>query len=289
MLTIGIIDYLNVEPMYYRLQERLAGQPVAFRRGVPSELNRALARGEIDLAPISAIAAAEMADEVAILPNLSIATNGAVKTVLLFSWMADPRELDDVRIALSNESATSVELVKIMARHFWKVQPRYSVESQDLENMLRRASAALLIGDGALVESAHRRAIPGRGQPHAFDLGDEWLKWTGLPFVFALWAARRQALPLLDEFGVVPALYESKSEGLAHIPQIARAYAPRLGLPLGVLTKYLYDLRYDLTERDRAGLLTYFRLALPNFEPDLLQGWLPDGGLRSIFVDIEPF
>ncbi|NOZ73172.1 MAG: menaquinone biosynthesis protein, partial [Chloroflexi bacterium] len=285
MLTIGIIDYLNVEPMYYRLQERLAGQPVAFRRGVPSELNRALARGEIDLAPISAIAAAEMADEVAILPDLSIATNGAVKTVLLFSWMADPRELDDVRIALSNESATSVELVKILARHFWKVQPRYSVESQDLENMLRRASAALLIGDGALVESAHRRAIPGRGQPHAFDLGDEWLKWTGLPFVFALWAARRQALPLIDKLDIVPALYESKAEGLAHIPQIARAYAPRLGLPLGVLTKYLYDLRYDLTERDRAGLLTYFRLALPNFKPDLLQCWLPDRGLRSIFVD----
>ncbi|NOZ48779.1 MAG: menaquinone biosynthesis protein [Chloroflexi bacterium] len=288
MLTIGIIDYLNVEPMYYRLQERLAGRPIAFRRGVPSELNRALAAGEIDLAPISAIAAAEMADQVAILPNLSIATLGAVKTVLLFSWMADPRELDDVRIALSDESATSVELVKILAQHFWQVSPRYSVESQDLGQMLRRASAALLIGDGALVESAHRRDIPGRGQPHTFDLGDEWLKWTGLPFVFALWAARRSALPLIDEQGVVSALYESKAEGLAHIPQIARAYAPRLGLPLGVLTKYLHDLRYDLTPRDRAGLLTYLRLAIPGFQPESVQCWLPSAGLRPTFAGIEP-
>lgn len=287
-LTLGIIDYLNVEPLYYRLQERLAGRGVEFRRGVPTELNRALAAGEIDLAPISAIAAAQMADRVAILPDLSIATLGAVKTVLLFSWMADPRELDDCRIALSNESATSVELVRILAERFWRVQPRYGAEAQDLAQMLRRSSAALLIGDGALVESAHRREIPGRGQPYVFDLGDEWLKWTGLPFVFALWAARREALPLIRQRGVVEALYESKAEGLAHIPEIARAYAPRLGLPTGVLTKYLHDLRYDLTPADRAGLLTYFSLALPDLQPDHLQTWLPDAGLRPLFDGVEP-
>jgi chorismate dehydratase len=287
-LTLGIIDYLNVEPLYYRLQERLAGRGVEFRRGVPTELNRALAAGEIDLAPISAIAAAQIDDRVAILPDLSIATLGAVKTVLLFSWMADPRELDDCRIALSNESATSAELVRILAEHFWRVRPRYGAEAQDLAQMLRRASAALLIGDGALVESAHRREIPGRGQPFVFDLGDEWLKWTGLPFVFALWAARREALPLIHRQGVVEALYASKTEGLAHIPEIARAYAPRLGLPAGVLTKYLHDLRYDLTPADRAGLLTYFSLVLPDFRPDRLQTWLPDAGLRPLFDGIEP-
>ncbi|RME83677.1 MAG: hypothetical protein D6775_07470 [Caldilineae bacterium] len=287
-LTIGIIDYLNVEPLYYRLQERLAGKPVAFRRGVPTELNRALVAGEVDLAPISAIVAAEMADHVAVLPDLSIATMGAVKTVLLFSWMADPRELDDVRIALSEESATSVALVKILARHFWHVRPRYVVEPQDLTQMLRRSAAALLIGDDALVESAHRREIPGRGQPYAFDLGDEWLKWTGLPFVFALWAARREVLPLIADLDIVPALYESKAEGLAHIPEIARAYAPRLGLPVGVLTKYLHDLRYDLRPRDRAGLLTFLQLALPLFEPDALLCWHPQDGLQALFAGIEP-
>jgi len=287
-LTIGIIDYLNVEPQYYRLQERLEGRGVQFRRGVPTELNRALAEGEIDLAPISAFAAAEMADQVAILPDLSIATIGAVKTVLLFSWMADPRELDDVRIALSDESATSVELVKLLAEHFWRVKPRYTTEPQDIAQMLRRSSAALLIGDDALVESAHRREIPGRGQPYVFDLGDEWLKWTGLPFVFALWVARREALPAIAAAGVVPALYESKKDGLAHIPEIARAYAPRLGLPIGVLTKYLHDLRYDLSPRDRAGLLTYFLLALPDLAPSHLQCWHPDRGMTPLFAGIEP-
>ncbi len=286
MITIGIIDYLNVEPLYFRLQERLAGKPVRFRRGVPTELNRALQNGEIDVAPISAIAAARLADSVAILPDLSIATLGAVKTVLLFSWMADPRELNDCRIALSNESATSVELVKVLARDFWKITPRYTVEAQDLGQMMRRASAALLIGDDALVESAHRREIRGRGQPYAFDLGDEWLKWTGMPFVFALWAARRQALPALAELAILPALYESKAEGLDHIPQIARAYAPRLGLDNGVLTKYLHDLRYDLTPADRAGLYTYFSLALHDFRPESLQCWHPQEGLYPIFEDV---
>lgn len=286
MITIGIINYLNVEPLYFRLQERLAGKPVRFRRGVPTELNRALRDGEIDVAPISAIAAARLADSVAILPDLSIATLGAVKTVLLFSWMADPRELNDCRIALSDQSATSVELVKVLARDFWKITPRYAVEAQDLGQMMRRSSAALLIGDDALVESAHRREVRGRGQPYAFDLGDEWLKWTGLPFVFALWAARRQALPALAELDILPALYESKAEGLEHISQIARAYAPRLGLDNGVLTKYLHDLRYDLTPTDRAGLHAYFSLALRDFQPESLQCWHPQEGLYPVFGDV---
>ena len=164
MITIGIIDYLNVEPQYYRLEERLAGRGVQFRRGVPTELNRALAAGEIDLAPISAIAAAEMADQVAVLPDLSIATIGAVKTVLLFSWMADPRELDDVRIALSDESATSVELVKLLAERFWRVQPRYTTEPQDIGQMLRRSSAALLIGIALKAESLCS-SVKGDSQP----------------------------------------------------------------------------------------------------------------------------
>ena len=287
MITLGVIDYLNVEPLYFRLQERLAGKPVRFRRGVPTELNRALMAGEIDLAPISAITAARLADQVAILPDLAIATLGAVKTVLLFSWMADPRELDDCRIALSDESATSVELVKVLARHFWRIAPRYVIEPQDLEGMLRRSSAALLIGDDALVESAHRREIRGRGQPYAFDLGDEWLKWTGLPFVFALWAVRRDSLPALAELDILPALYASKAEGLQHIPEIARAYAPRLGLNVGVLTKYLYDLRYDLTPADRAGLLAYFSLALEDFRPESLLCWHPQEGMIPLFDAIE--
>ena len=193
-LTVGVIDYLNVQPVYYRLQERLAGRDVRFVYGVPTTLNRMLIDGEIDLAPISAIETARHADQLAVIPNLGIATLGAVKTVLLFSWMPDPAELDGCTVALTDHSATSVELLKALCRQRYGIAPRWRVTPQNLEEMLSRASGALLIGDEALIEGSLHRSIARRGVPHVFDLGDEWLKWTGLPFVFALWTVRRDRL-----------------------------------------------------------------------------------------------
>ncbi len=275
-LTIGVIDYLNVQPVYYRLQERLVGQDVRFVYGVPTTLNRMLVAGEIDVAPISAIETARHADSLAVIPQLGIATLGAVKTVLLFSWMPDPAELDGVTVALTDHSATSVELVKILCRERYGVEPRWRIAPQNLEEMLSRASAALLIGDEALIEGTVRRAVPRRGVPHVFDLGDEWLKWTGLPFVFALWSVRRDRLDEVTTSGIVPALYAAKAEGRQHLEAIAQAYAPRLDLPTGVCTKYLRDLRYDLTGWDLAGLQRYLSHAAPDLAPDTLQAWHDD-------------
>lgn len=275
-LTIGIIDYLNVQPVYYRLQERLAGQDVRFVYGVPTALNRMLIAGEIDVAPISAIETARHAADLAVIPQLGIATLGAVKTVLLFSWMPDPAELDGVTVALTDHSATSVELVKILCRERYGVEPRWRIAPQNLEEMLSRASAALLIGDEALIEGTVRRAVPRRGVPHVFDLGDEWLKWTGLPFVFALWSVRRDRLDEAATSGIVPALHAAKMEGRQHLEAIAQAYAPRLDLPTGVCTKYLRDLRYDLTGWDLAGLQRYLSYAAPDLVPETLQAWHDD-------------
>ncbi|MFZ1473244.1 MAG: menaquinone biosynthesis protein [Anaerolineae bacterium] len=272
-LTIGVIDYLNVQPVYYRLQERLAGRDVRFVYGVPTTLNRMLIDGEIDLAPISAIETARHADQLAVIPNLGIATLGAVKTVLLFSWMPDPAELDGCTVALTDHSATSVELLKALCRQRYGIAPRWRVTPQNLEEMLSRASGALLIGDEALIEGSLHRSIARRGVPHVFDLGDEWLKWTGLPFVFALWTVRRDRLHELAASGIVPALHAAKADGLAHIEAIAQGYAPRLNLPPGLLTKYLRDLRYDLTGWDLAGLERFLGLALPDMTPDALLAW----------------
>ncbi|MGB4804079.1 MAG: MqnA/MqnD/SBP family protein, partial [Anaerolineae bacterium] len=134
-------------------------------------------------------------------------------------------------------------------------------------------SGALLIGDEALIEGSLHRSIARRGVPHVFDLGDEWLKWTGLPFVFALWTVRRDRLHELAASGIVPALHAAKADGLAHIEAIAQGYAPRLNLPPGLLTKYLRDLRYDLTGWDLAGLERFLGLALPDMTPDALLAW----------------
>lgn len=287
-VRVGVIDYLNVQPLYYRIQERLAAADVEYVYGVPTTLNRLLIAGEIDLAPISAIETARHADHLVVLPNLGIATLGAVKTVLLFAWVPDPVELDGMRIALTDQSATSVALLQVLCRDYYRITPRYVVRPQNLEAMLKEAAAALLIGDDALIEGTRRRALGPRGLPYVFDLGDEWLKWTGLPFVFALWSARRDRLEAIQAAGVVQALYESKEEGIAHLDVIAQAYAPRLGLPAGVCLKYLRDLRYDLTVEDKLGLITFLSKALPEMDVNQLRLWLPEEGTLVPLVQTLP-
>lgn len=273
-LKIGIIDYLNTQLFQFNLEEQLRPRGVTFMRGVPTELNRALLDGRIDLAPISAFFAAEHSDEFVILPGHSISSLGAVKTVLLFSWRPDMRELDGETIALTDHSATSVALLKLLCRERYGIRPNFITMPQELPHMMQQASAALVIGDTALVESFHHRELPrpdySYGRPTIFDLGDEWLKLTGLPFTFAVWAARRDAVDQLLDLDIPAALQTSKTAGLAHLPQIAAAYAPNLSLPPGVCARYLRDLRFDLTTSDLAGLNTFLEMSLPDFTPESL-------------------
>ena len=266
MITLGLIDYLNTQPFQHFLAERLEGKDVRFVRGVPTMLNHALLNGEVDLAPISAIEAARHAEEVVILPGLGIASLGAVKTVLLFSWKPDPRELANQPIALTDHSATAVALLKLLFRERYMVEADWRTRPQNLAAMMNECQGALVIGDAALVEGCqHRMLINPLGEtarPYVFDLGDEWLKHTGLPFVFALWAARRAAVPELLALNIPQTLSASTADGLEAIDTLAMAYAPRLGLPVGVCSRYLHDLRYQLTDWDMEGLKTYLDAVL---------------------------
>lgn len=280
MLNIGLIDYLNTMPFHYDLAERLQGVDVHFERGVPSLMNTMLKSGEIDLAPISAIETARNIDEYVVLPGLSIASLGAVKTVLLFSWAADMSELDGKSIALTDHSATSVALLKVLCRERYHVEPQFTVTRQHLPSMLGEHEGALVIGDDALVEGVHHRKLtPPSGsqelRPYIFDLGDEWLKMTGLPFTFSVWAARKDKAQALEDAGVFEALYASTAMGLTEAGRdtLAQGYAGRLGLPAGVCRRYLRDLRYNLTEDDLAGLKLYLELALDGFDWNTLEFW----------------
>ncbi|MBI1279690.1 MAG: hypothetical protein GC179_16300 [Anaerolineaceae bacterium] len=286
MLNIGLIDYLNTMPFHYDLAERLQDVDVHFERGVPSMMNRMLKSGEIDIAPISAIETARHADEYVVLPGLSIASLGAVKTVLLFSWAADMSELDGKSIALTDHSATSVALLKILCRDRYKIVPNFTVTEQHLPSMLSEHDGALIIGDDALVEGVHHRPLTpppnplpvnkeGESLPYIFDLGDEWLKMTGLPFTFSVWAARKDKAQALADAGVFDALYDSTEMGLTEAGRntLATGYAGRLGLPAGVCRRYLRDLRYTLTDDDLAGLKLFLELALDGFDWNTLEFW----------------
>jgi chorismate dehydratase len=263
MLTLGTIDYLNTQPIEQAIRTHLPGVEVI--RGVPTAINSALLEGRVAAGPISAYEFARHTDDLLLIPELSIATLGAVNSVLLFSWHADPRELDGLPVALTDHSATSINLLRVLCERHYAIAPEWRTMPQDLDAMLGACAGALLIGDRALIEGVVRRHVGRRGLPYLFDLGDEWLKLTGLPFTFAVWAARRDQAEAVRAAGWATALQAAKRDGLECIDAIALAYAPRLGLPAGVCAKYLRDLRYHLDDADLAGLRTFLDFALPEF------------------------
>lgn len=268
-VRLGVIDYLNVVPVYDWLlrRERTAGglpgiQTVA---GTPAQMNRALLAGDIDISNVSSFAFGAQARDWLLLPRLSVAAHGRVDSVLLFSWRKDWQALDGGSIALTDHSATSIELVRLLCERRYGVQPRYVTQPPDLDAMLAAHDAALLIGDIALTEGIARREINRRGRPYVFDLAAEWQAWTGLPFCFSVWASRADRADAVRAGGAVELLHASKERGLADLDRLAVEAAARLNLPRRVCADYLRLLDYELSDRDVAGLRLFLEMALPDF------------------------
>ena len=232
MIRIGRISYVNMAPVFFRLDANVEEVP-----GVPTELNRRLLAGEIDLAPISSIEYARHADRLQLLPRLCVSSEGAVDSIQLVSR----RPLDRIRtVAVTPESATSVVLTKVLL--------------PDAEHvpLVEGADASLLIGDAAL-KSAFEDPTPHH------DLGRLWLERTGLPMVFAVWAAPE---PLTD--GLIDlegALVESLRMARTEPEQLAFESSERYGYPAGFLARYFEKLRYSFGPRERAGLYTFLEMA----------------------------
>lgn len=264
---LGAISYLNVAPVYDWITRRAVPEAhnVTLVDGVPAQMNRAMETGEVDVSNVSSVAFGAHAREWMLAPGLSVAAHGRVDSVLLFSWRDDWRALDGGTIALTNHSATSIALTKLLAEQRYNAHPRYVSAAPDLDAMLAQHDAALLIGDIALREGYLRREIAGRGQPYVFDLAREWQNWTDLPFVFAVWAIRADRAEVVQRAGVVDLLRESTLRGLADLPRLAREAAQRLDLPAAVCEDYLRLLDYELSERDLRGLRRFLELAVPGF------------------------
>ena len=267
-VRLGVIDYLNCVPVYDWLLRQLAEDAlpgIETEAGTPAQMNRALLSGAIDISNVSSVAYGEHANAWLLLPHLSVAAHGRVESVLLFSWQNDWRALDGGSIALTDHSATSVALIRLLAERRYGVQPRYVTQPPDLDAMLAEHDAALLIGDVALREGYMRRALAGRGQPYIFDLAAEWLDWTGLPFCFSVWAARTDRAEAIAASDVVALLQSSRKRGVVSLSRLGREAAERLDLPLAVCEKYLRLLDYDLGPRDLEGLRRFLEMAVPGF------------------------
>ena len=204
---------------------------------MPTELNRALLAGELDVAPISSIEYARNADRLRILPRLCVSSEGAVDSIQLVSR----RRSSTCAPSPSRPSrATSVVLTKVLLP-----------EAQHVP-LGEEADAKLLIGDAAL-KSAFEDPTP------HYDLGRLWLERTGLPMVFAVWAApepRRGRLLELED-----ALVASVRAARAEPEPLAYEATERYGYPPGFLARYFEKLRYSFGPRERAGLLTFLELA----------------------------
>jgi chorismate dehydratase len=244
-VRIGAVNYLNTKPLICDL-ETIAPEAELILE-VPSRLADMLSEGLLDVALIPVIEYFR-AGSYSIVPNIAIASRGPVLSVTLFSRRSWP---DIRRVALDEGSRTSAVLAQILFRKRFGVQPEIipfplGESAEDID-----ADAVLLIGDRAM-----SACLPGFA--HAFDLGQEWYDWTGLPFVYAVWAVREGA----DLGSLAEALVEAKSRGLARTGVIAQQEAGKLGLDAGFCRRYLANiLQFDLGPRELAGLHHYYALA----------------------------
>jgi len=269
MLRLGRITYANCSPIFHELQKHASGEDYQFIGGVPSHLNAMLAAGEIDVCPSSSIEYALHSDRYLLLPDLSISSIGAVGSVLLFSRVPI-EELDGQTVLLSSESATSVNLLRILIKKRFSCSCTFTVSDQPLASALREASAMLLIGDSAL------RASLLEDDLHVYDLGELWHEWTGLPFVFALWFCGRQVAKgrHAEVTRLARHLIESKESACADFESIAQSSSEAQWMGRDRLVAYWRDnISYDLDSRHLDGLRLFYRycveLGLLPAEPGL--------------------
>jgi chorismate dehydratase len=274
-MRIGRIGYINCAPVYGAIDRKIVPLPprAELVTGTPAELNDLLVAGELEVSVISAVEYARHAKELVLLPDLAISCDGPVRSVALFS-RRPVTDLGTHTVLLTASSRTSVALLDLLCRDVWKVKPRFAearAEAQDLDTLAALPhEAVLVIGDAAL-------ALAARGAyPHRYDLGAEWKHWTGLPFVFAVWAARRAADPAAVQRGH-EALLASRVWGLAHLDLLAEDAARATGVALAACREYLGGLDYAFTYKHLAGLTDFFRRLAA-------EGIVPDGSLQFLHV-----
>ena len=250
---LGIVSYTNVAPLHWGLEPWRGAE---FVRGVPTELNRMLLAGEIDLTLISSYEFLRHRDELRALPDFSISTLGPVYSVMLFHW--EPWEdLSGKRIALTIDSATSVQLLEVLLKESG-IDAELVPMKPDLDTMLEGCDAALLIGDSALIEAVQHRELGGR-TPLVTDLGEAWYSLTRLPFTFAVWASKKDNPPSEK---LVSELRRVREIGLGRLAAVAEAEADHLGVSPLIIQRYLNNFRYYLESPDRDGLTTFAHKSL---------------------------
>lgn len=274
---VGHIQFLNCLPIYYGLVRTGALLDVDLTKDTPDRLSDALVSGDLDVGPISLVEYLRNAEDLLLLPDLAVGSDGPVLSVNLVS-QHPLAELTGRRVALGSTSRTSVLLARMLLAERYRVWPEYYRCPPDLGAMMLEADAAVLIGDTAL------RALyegPALGLT-VTDLGAAWREWTGLPMVFAVWAVRRDFAERHP--GQVKDVHEaflrSRDLCLTQIDDVAADAARWEVFDAPTLANYFRTLDFSLGARQQDGLRMFAGKAAVAGEVP----WLPAGG--PAFVEL---
>ena len=256
-LRVGEISYTNCYHIYYYLKNIIPIKGVEYIRGTPAQLNSLLRQGSLDLCLSSSIEYARDSKQYVILPRFCIASQGPVPSIRLFSSLSLD-ELNGAKVILTNESATTAALCRIILGRLLGYDNEFVTLATDLEDGLQQGDAVVLIGDRALEANAHTNQI------HSHDLSLIWQEHTGFPFVFALWIVRKEAVrtlaPLLVSFWKA---LRSAHQRIAR-PQeelISAALEEKTFFNRQQLLDYWKLIAYELTGDHLKGLELFYRLA----------------------------
>lgn len=251
---MGHIQFLNCLPLYHGLVRTGALLDVDLTKDTPDHLNDALVAGDLDIGPISLVEYLRHADDLLLLPDLAVGSDGPVLSVVLVSQ----RPLDDLdgrRVALGSTSRTSVLLARMLLAERHHVTPVYFRCPPDLGAMMQEADAGVLIGDPALRATYE---APSRGLT-VTDLGEAWRDWSGLPMVFAVWAVRREFAERHP--GLVKDVHEaflrSRDDVRGRIDEVAADAARWEVFDAATLADYFRRLDFSLGDRQVAGLRAF--------------------------------
>ncbi|HEX3532665.1 MAG TPA: menaquinone biosynthesis protein [Gemmatimonadaceae bacterium] len=272
-MKIGRIPYINCYPVYGAIDRGVVQLDATLVDGVPTDLNRRMGAGELDISVVYAVEYARDADRYLLLPDLAISCDGPVRSVMLFS-KRPAGELGGRSVIVSRSSMTSVALLELLFENVWHTRPRFVPGDAEVEDVVvdsaNDSDARLVIGDAALVLGSNHR----ERYPFVYDLGQTWKDWTGQPFVFAVWVAQRSTdvkEALLAHAGLIA----SRDWGLQHLPELAEQAHRAMGVERSICAEYLSGLDYGLSYPHLAGLTEFYRRLVE-------RGRIPNGTLTFL-------
>jgi len=267
---VGHIQFLNCLPIYWGLARTGTLLDLDLTKDTPDKLNDALVAGDLDIGPISALEFLKNAEDLVVLPEIAVGSDGPVMSCLIVSQVP-LSALDGRRVALGSTSRTSVRLAQLLLEEREGVRPEYFTCPPDLPQMMQEADAAVVIGDAALRAALHQAPELGL-QVH--DLGQMWKEWTGLPFVFAVWAARREFLAEQPELvrEVHRAFLDSRDLSMEEVDKVCEQAARWEAFDEETFRRYYTEaLDFSFGERQLTGMREFARRVADGsgFAPEL--------------------